>query len=116
MSANEKHDATSRGREYTPDTESVRMTYCLRKEHLGLSRNVAEDNFNRWLETVRAEAKAEACKDAADALHAEARWQTDLLLRHEEYRFRHCSNRVTEMENVMLARANQYKEESVNGC
>lgn len=65
MGANEKYAATYHGGEYVPDTESVRMTYCLRNEHLGISRNCAEENFTRWLETVRAEAKAEALRDLA---------------------------------------------------
>lgn len=109
MGANEKHDATYHGAEYTPSTEAVRSAFSHHRDAGMEAYNTGL--FDRWLETVRAEAKAEAYKDAADALHAEARWQTDLLLRHGEYRFRHCANRMTEMENVMLARANQYKEE-----
>ena len=53
------------------------------------------------------EAKAEAYKDAERILHEEARWQLDLHQRHKEYRFKHCSERMTEMENCMTVRANQ---------
>lgn len=70
------------------------------------------DNVLVMLAKVRAEAKAEAYKDAECILHEEARWQLDLHQRHKEYRFKHCSERMTEMENCMTVRANQYKEQS----
>lgn len=66
MGADEKHAATYHGGEYTPDTTRVRHAYV---DHLDFSAQTfgltsdekfASDSFTRWLETVRAEAKAEA--------------------------------------------------------
>jgi len=78
-----------------------------------LGRDLAEpiDKIAEALILLVREAQAETYKDAADVLHSEARWQTELMQRHQEYRFRHCASRMTEMENVMTTRANQYKEE-----
>lgn len=101
---------------YTPTTAVVRATYSVAWDSvtdptdIKEVRNQATAEFDRWLETVRAEAKAEAYKDAERILHEEARWQLDLHQRHKEYRFKHCSERMTEMENCMTVRANQYKE------
>ncbi|QEP06158.1 hypothetical protein [Glutamicibacter sp. ZJUTW] len=112
MGADEKHAATYHGAEYTPDTEIMRCLFKIgrvtRNQNVGGQQMDAE--FDRWLETVRAEAKAEAYKDAERILHEEARWQLDLHQRHKEYRFKHCSERMTEMENCMTVRASQYKE------
>lgn len=62
MGANEKHDATYHGGEYTPDTEIMRFLFKIGR--LTRNKNVGgeqmDDEFDRWLETVRAEAKAEA--------------------------------------------------------
>ena len=63
MGANEKHAATSHGREYTPDTTRVRhayVDYSAQLQCLPSNDKVAGEAFDRWLETVRAEAKAEA--------------------------------------------------------
>ena len=109
MGANEKHAAAYHGREYTPMQVRVRQAYARTGIDVRKKLALAEE-FDRWLETVRAEAKAEAYKDAERILHEEARWQLDLHQRHKEYRFKHCSERMTEMENCMTVRANQYKE------
>ncbi|WP_404291589.1 hypothetical protein [Glutamicibacter arilaitensis] len=115
MGANEKLQAAMHGGAGAPVTESVRERYMHdRYVTDGVEPVRSRAEFDRWLEGVRAEAKAEAYKDAANVIHAEARWQSDLKNRHNEYRFTHCADRMTEMENVMVARANQYKEE-VNG-
>lgn len=58
MGADEKHAATYHGREYTPTTEEVRKHW----ENVGFAGTGTE--FDRWLETVRAEAKAEAWDEA----------------------------------------------------
>lgn len=71
MGANEKYEAAMHGAEYTPTTAVARGTYEVawdavtdpadRKE----VRRQARAEFNRWLEAVRAEAKAEALRDLA---------------------------------------------------
>lgn len=67
MGANEKHEATYHGGEYVPSTEIVRLLFKIgrvtRKSDVGTEQMNAE--FERWLETVRAEAKAEALRDLA---------------------------------------------------
>jgi len=72
MGANEKHAATYHGGEYTPTTDELRdiwVDYNLnplpRSQGIPLV-ETAQAEFDRWLETVRAEAKAEALQDAAD--------------------------------------------------
>lgn len=111
MGANDKVAATYHGAEYTPDTESVRMTYCLRKEHLGISRNSAEENFDRMLSKVRAEAKAEALEDFAKVIDAEERdqWMQDGIRRPGA---QIVAGRMKVLGNVARTRANQYKEQS----
>ena len=108
MGADEKHAATYHGVRHDPDLNLVRAVYA------GASPVPSYDEraeaFNRMVTKVRAEAKAEAYKDAERILHEEARWQLDLHQRHKEYRCKHCSERMTEMENCMTVRANQYKE------
>ncbi|MGV2855389.1 hypothetical protein ACNPON_17565 [Glutamicibacter sp. AGC13] len=73
MGANDKHEATYHGAEYTPDTTRVRHGYV---DHVDYSAQLhglpsndkgAGEAFDRWLETVRAEAKAEALEEAASA-------------------------------------------------
>lgn len=66
MGADEKHAATYHGGEYTPTTDELRdiwVDYNLnplpRSQGIPLV-ETAQADFNRWLETVRAEAKAEA--------------------------------------------------------
>ena len=51
---------------YTPDTESVRWAYVARKVSIGICPFTAEDNFNRWLRTVQAEAWEEGSLARAD--------------------------------------------------
>lgn len=68
--------------------------------------------LDKHMQEQCAEAKAEAYKDAERILHEEARWQLDLHQRHKEYRFKHCSERMTEMENCMTVRANQYMKDT----
>ena len=64
MSANEKHDATYHGGEYTPSLEEIRR-------HWGLAvgthrRNERLAEFNRMIAKVRAEAKREALEEALE--------------------------------------------------
>ena len=105
MGADEKHAATYHG--LSDDT--VRGRYC-DGTHAQTGHTTDGAEYDTWLAGVKAEAKAEAYKDAERILHEEARWQLDLHQRHKEYRFKHCSERMTEMENCMTVRANQYKE------
>lgn len=64
MSANEKHDATYHG--YTPGTNDV--IDCYRQRWYEQSEKQSDAEFYRWLETVRAEAKAEALREVASDL------------------------------------------------
>ncbi|MGO4298271.1 hypothetical protein, partial [Glutamicibacter sp. MCAF14] len=77
MGANEKHAATYHGGEYTPTTAIVHSIYMTAWNSTADPvdqqeiQDKARDEFTRWLETVRAEAKAEALREAADALNPE---------------------------------------------
>lgn len=57
MGANDKLDATFHGGEYTPDAEQVRASFANSGIHR--ERPAMKAGFDRWLETVRAEAWAE---------------------------------------------------------
>ena len=64
MGADEKHAATYHGGEYTPATENVEHSYvAYRSSKVDLI--TGHHEFTRWLETVRAEAKAEALNESA---------------------------------------------------
>ncbi len=68
MGANEKVAATFHG--YTPSTERVRISWVRDSVNAFKGeRSQAESQFDRWLEQVRAEAKAEALTEAADAIN-----------------------------------------------
>ncbi|MGO4297370.1 hypothetical protein, partial [Glutamicibacter sp. MCAF14] len=69
MGANEKHAATYHGVSHNPDTDLVRTVYAGASPVP--SYEDRETAFNCWLETVRAEAKAEALEEAADTLNPE---------------------------------------------
>lgn len=69
------HVATYHGGEYTPTANDIREVWGGFSEYGGLvirpsgTATFLDDRyaeFDRWLETVRAEAKAEALRDAAD--------------------------------------------------
>ena len=70
MGANEKHAATYHGGEYTPDTKEVEDSYTMDQVQISLRKStvVAREEFRRWLETVRAEAKAEAWEECVRSL------------------------------------------------
>ncbi|MGP9033655.1 hypothetical protein ACT17S_11355 [Glutamicibacter mysorens] len=100
MGADEKHAATYHGGEVTPSTDVVRYYYIDASINVerytgnvsleGLRRSA---EFDRWLEQVRAEAKAEALRQAAENIH-EIDGREDTMARR-----------------WLRARANQYKEE-----
>lgn len=82
MGANEKHAATYHGGEYTPTTAIVHSIYMtawnstvdpVDQQEV---QDKARDEFTRWLETVRAEAKAEALERLASEVHSkfQAAW------------------------------------------
>lgn len=74
MGANEKHAATYHGAEYTPSTKVVRAIFSHHRDAGMEAYNVGI--FDRWLETVRAEAKAEALEAAANEVGA---WGTECI-------------------------------------
>lgn len=69
MGASEKHSATYHDREYTPDTEEVEDSYTMDQVQTSLRKStvVAREEFRRWLEAVRTEAKAEAWDEGYEA-------------------------------------------------
>lgn len=73
MGANEKHDATYHGGEYTSTTEAIRDQFIDRRGEPGNEswNEGAALRFDRWLETVRAEAKAEALHEVLTVISAE---------------------------------------------
>ncbi|ALG28050.1 hypothetical protein AOZ07_02910 [Glutamicibacter halophytocola] len=103
MGANEKHAATTHGGEYTPSTDVVLAAYMeCEKRHVRTPDEKAISAFDRWLDQVRAEAKAEALTDMAHVLEADIPGHT-----HENGQIiagRHIIR-------IIRARANQYKEE-----
>lgn len=95
MGANEKFDAATHGGEYVPATENVEHSYvAYRSSKVDLI--TGHHEFTRWLETLRAEAKAEALNEAAD--------QVSSIDGREDHAAR----------DWLRNRANQMKEE-VNG-
>ena len=116
MGANEKHAATYHGGEVTPRTDVVRYYYIDASSNVekytgtvspeGLRRSA---EFDRWLETVRAEAKAEALNDVANAFQYKA-W-SELIKGSLQDRLR-VAQPITAW---LRARANQYKEETNSG-
>ena len=69
MGANEKYEAAMHGVEYTPRLSHVRAGY-VRTTSGAVGLAEAEAQFARWLETVRADAKAEALEEASDQVHS----------------------------------------------
>ncbi|WP_146112894.1 hypothetical protein [Arthrobacter sp. MYb214] len=107
MGANEKHVATYHAGEYTPDTATIRTFYTSDTDGYPIPGRAAQ--FNRWLETVRAEAKAEALNEVANAFQYKA-W-SELIQGSLQDRV-HVAQPITAW---LRARANQYKEEPANG-
>ena len=104
MGANEKFDAATHGGEYVPSTESVREEYRNGRQFGELySKTDFRAEFDRWLETVRAEAKAEALTDMAHVLEADIPGHA-----HENGQIIAGRNII----RIIRARANQYKEEA----
>lgn len=49
-------------------TEVVKDAACWQRRHPGAPRGVDPESFDRWLESVKAEAQVEALREMADAL------------------------------------------------
>lgn len=103
MGANEKLQAAMRG--FEPVTESV----CERFMHDrymtdGVDTDQSRAEFDRWLEGVRAEAKAEAVAEVASAFQYKA-W-AELIQGNMQQRLR-IAQPITDW---LRARAEQYKE------
>lgn len=99
MGADEKHAATYHGA-YTPNVDELRDAWVdneldplPRSQAIELVPKV-QAAFDRWLETVRAEAKAEALRESASAYPVMLR---DMVSRGS-------------VQAWLRARANQYKE------
>ncbi|MBM7767342.1 hypothetical protein [Glutamicibacter nicotianae] len=121
MGANEKHAATYHGGEYTPDADGLRDLWVDSKlDHLPRAAGIplvptVQAEFNRWLETVRSEAKAEALEEAINALMAgpEANLNPDGTMRPPHLHRSPILKRNPRLRvaNWLLRQANQYKEE-----
>ena len=101
MGANEKFDAAMH-RGFDPVTESV----CERFMHDrymtdGVNTDQSRAEFDRWLDRVRAEAKAEALTEMAHVLEADIPGHA-----HENGQIIAGRNII----RIIRARANQYKE------
>ena len=113
MGANEKHAATYHGGKYTPDTEKVEDSYTMDQVQISLrkSKVVAREEFRRWLEAVRAEAKAEALNEAADKIdqiHSFGELPNGAI--REEFRKEYWAFTEASKADWLRIRANQYKE------
>ena len=107
MGANDKHEATYHAGEFTPDTATIRTFYTSDTDGNPILGRAAQ--FNRWLETVRAEAKAEALNEVANAFQYKA-WN-ELIQGSLQDRLR-VAQPITAW---LRARANQHKEGAANG-
>ena len=107
MGANEKHADTYHGVSHNPDTDLVRTVYAGASPVP--SYEDRETAFNCWLETVRAEAKAEALNEVANAFQYKA-WN-ELIQGSLQDRLR-VAQPITAW---LRARANQDKEGADNG-
>lgn len=103
MGANDKHEATYHGGEFTPDTATIRTFYTSDTDGNPIPGRAAQ--FNRWLETVRAEAKTEALNEVANAFQYKA-WN-ELIQGSLQDRLR-VAQPITAW---LRARANQSQEE-----
>lgn len=109
MGADEKHDATYGG--YTPSTEAIRDQFIDRRGEPGNEswNEGSALRFDRWLEIVRAEAKAEALNEVANAFQYKA-WN-ELIQGNLQDRLR-VAQPITAW---LRARADQHKEEPTDG-
>lgn len=113
MGANEKYEAAMHGGEYTPATENVEHSYVTyRSSKVDLI--AGHHEFTRWLEIVRAEAKAEALLEAATKLEdasVSPIWCWDKC-GDPKCRDDIRVGAAIEIQSWLRARANQYKEQS----
>lgn len=107
MGANEKQAATYHGGAGVPVTEAVCERY-MHDRHAtdGIKPVRARAEFDRWLEEVRAEAKAEALEEAASEIYR---------LDGDDAEIYNEDLNATPVTAWLRARANQYKEEPNNG-
>ena len=110
MGANEKHAATYHA--WTPVTSFVMGAYEYDRSQIGgVSAAVSRAEFTRWLETVRAEAKSEALREAAYALDS-AMVNIEVLYGDPDlkqaWEFRNGERKS--IIQSLRARANHYKE------
>ncbi|KUM31599.1 hypothetical protein AQ436_00215 [Arthrobacter sp. EpRS66] len=115
MGANEKHDATYHGGEYTPDADGLRDLWVDSKlDHLPRAVGIplvptVQAEFTRWLETVRAEAKAEALHEVLTVLNAEIEDAPPANHEEDNYEAGYIDGLMF-AEKFTETRANQYKE------
>lgn len=109
MGANEKLQAAMHG--FIPATDEVRALYVAGTPTHRVSVHSGHAEFDRWLETVRAEAKVEALNDAAHALDS-ATINIEVLNGDPDLK-QAWAFRSSERKSIiqsLRARANQYKE------
>ncbi|MGP9528608.1 hypothetical protein [Glutamicibacter sp. AOP5-A2-18] len=109
MGANNKLQATYHGGEYTPSTDSARRAYVFHTAGLKSPPQERaerrEHEFDRWLETVRAEAKAEALTEMAKLIESKAK-----ILDPEDPTQRGARIGLITAGCDLNFRANEYKE------
>lgn len=105
--------------EYTPTLEDMRAVWVSHRAFNNFGKSFgkfweakANAEFNRWLETVRAEAKAEALEEAAAKLEDAS---VSPILCWDKCGDPKCRDDIrvgaaTEIQSWLRARANQYKE------
>lgn len=103
MGANDKHEATYHAGEFTPDIATIRTFYTSDTDGNPIPGRAAQ--FNRWLETVRAEAKAEALNEVAKLIESKAK-----ILDPEDPIQQGARIGLITASTDLANRANQYKE------
>lgn len=109
MGVNEKNAATYHGGQYTPPVRDLRTSYVALRDKDTTSLEEAREEFQRGIDRIRAEAKAEALNEVANAFQYMA-W-SELIKGSLQDRLR-VAQPITEW---LRARANQYKEGADNG-
>ena len=103
--------------EYTPTLEDMRAVWVSHRAFNNYERSFgkfwevkADSEFDRWLETVRAEAKAEALNEVLTVLQAEV--EDAPPANHEEDNYE--AGYIAGLDFLLNAKAlaNQYKEQS----
>lgn len=100
MGANEKHAATYHSGEYTPPVRALRTSYVALRDKDTTSLEEAREEFQRGIDSIRAEAKQEALLEASKALDNDQSAEPGTM--------KYVHNIIYSV--WLTERANQYKE------